>query len=166
LHENGIETAFVQGNVYQRNKALDAFKRKGATVRVLMLGLKTAASGSNLIEASHVILLDPVMGNKKEAQAVESQAIGRAYRQGQTRQVVVVRFMVKDSKEHKMYVKNYVEGETSTNNDNIVEDGKETEKPKLMRTSSIGTLLTTTPLLQKSKSFMELIEDGDPDLAI
>ncbi len=35
-----------------------------------------AASGTNLIEATHVVLLDPVSGSKNEAKAFESQAIG------------------------------------------------------------------------------------------
>ncbi len=41
-----------------------------------MLSLDKAAAGANLMEATHVVLLDPMTGTKKEAQAYESQAIG------------------------------------------------------------------------------------------
>ncbi len=58
-----------------------------------------------------MILLDPVVGTKKEAQAVESQAIGRAHRQGQTNQVTIVRFIIRDTIEHDMYITNYLEPE-------------------------------------------------------
>ena len=58
---------------------------------------------------SHV--LDPVVGTRKEAQAVEAQAVGRAYRQGQPGQVTMVRFLIKDTIEHRMYNKNYLEDE-------------------------------------------------------
>jgi len=52
-----------------------------------MLSLENAASGTNLIEGTHVILLDPVAGTRAKAVAVETQAIGRVHRIGQTKQV-------------------------------------------------------------------------------
>lgn len=45
-------------------------------------------------------------GTKEEAFALEQQAIGRAYRQGQTRQVTVVRFIVKDTLEETLHYRN------------------------------------------------------------
>lgn len=49
---------------------------------------------------------DPMTGSKKEAQAIESQAIGRAYRQGQSRPLTVVRFIVQHTIEHVLYLRN------------------------------------------------------------
>jgi SNF2 family DNA or RNA helicase len=46
-------------NVHNRNKAISAFKADDLRVRVIMLGLESAASGTNLMEATHVILLGP-----------------------------------------------------------------------------------------------------------
>lgn len=54
---------------------------------------------------------DPVAGTRKEAQATEAQAVGRAFRQGQEAQVTTVRFLIKDTIEHQMYIKNYLEDE-------------------------------------------------------
>ena len=52
-----------------------------------MLSLANAASGTNLVEATHVVLIDPVAGSPEEAIAIDSQAIGRAHRMGQDKQV-------------------------------------------------------------------------------
>jgi hypothetical protein len=58
--------------------------------------------------------VDPVAGTKHEARAAESQAIGRAHRQGQTSQVTIVRFIVRNTIEYDSYVQNYVETEAGT----------------------------------------------------
>jgi hypothetical protein len=49
---------------------------------------------------------DPMTGTKEEAQAYENQAVGRAQRQGQTKPVTVVRFVIKNTIEHEYYVRN------------------------------------------------------------
>ena len=58
-----------------------------------MLSSESAASGTNLTAASTVILLDPVYGTYEYRRNTEWQAIGRAYRMGQTKKVTVVRFL-------------------------------------------------------------------------
>ena len=54
-----------------------------------MLSLDSAASGTNLVEATHVILLDPVAGSKEKSIDIEMQAIGRAHRMGQNKRVII-----------------------------------------------------------------------------
>jgi SNF2 family DNA or RNA helicase len=80
LYENNIPHVYVKGNVHQRNKAIETFQND-EKVSVIMLSLQNAASGINLTQANYVILIDPVAGTKEEARAIETQAIGRAYRQ-------------------------------------------------------------------------------------
>ncbi len=41
-------------NVYRRNKAIMAFSKD---VKVILLGLKSAASGTNLTQATHIVLM-------------------------------------------------------------------------------------------------------------
>jgi hypothetical protein len=48
-------------NVHNRNKAITAFKADDLRVRVIMLGLESAASGTNLMEATHVVLLGKIL---------------------------------------------------------------------------------------------------------
>ncbi len=45
----------------RRNKAIQGFYAE-KDVKVIMLSLENAASGTNLIQATHVLLLDPVAG--------------------------------------------------------------------------------------------------------
>jgi SNF2 family DNA or RNA helicase len=105
LNTKHIPNRFLQGNVFTKTNCITSFKEK-ESVRVLMLSLKNAASGTNLIEATHIIFLDAVSGTKLEAQAIEAQAIGRALRQGQTNMINVVRFVIRDSLEFDFYVRN------------------------------------------------------------
>jgi SNF2 family DNA or RNA helicase len=77
-----------------------------------MLSSESAAAGTNLTSASKVILLEPVSGTYEFRKNTEGQAIGRAHRTGQTKQVTVVRFIIKDTIEEEIY------------NENIIEDAK------------------------------------------
>jgi len=54
-----------------------------------MLSLEHAASGTNLTEATHIVLMDPVAGSQAEAVSIEQQAIGRAHRMGQNKELTV-----------------------------------------------------------------------------
>jgi SNF2 family DNA or RNA helicase len=134
LEENNINSSMVEGNVYKKSKALKKFKAEDSDVQVILLSLSKAASGTNLIEASHVLLMDPMTGTKEEAQAYENQAIGRAQRQGQTKPVTVVRFVIKNTIEHEFYIRNTgtkQHGQVMLNRSNS----------KLVRSSSFGTLI-------------------------
>jgi len=155
LADSDIESAFVGGNVFRRRNAIRSFKAKDSSVRVILLSLESAASGSNLIEATHVILMDPVKGTKEEALATESQAIGRAHRQGQTNQITIVRFVVKNTVEYTTYVKNYF-----GDDEQLLQQATNSGRPKVVRSDSVGTILANTPsLFKKSKSITELVEN-------
>mmetsp|Transcript_34475 Transcript_34475/g.67156 ORF Transcript_34475/g.67156 Transcript_34475/m.67156 type:complete len:99 (+) Transcript_34475:1483-1779(+) len=83
-----------------RNAAIRKFNND--EVRVILLSLESSASGANLQKASHVILMDPPLGTKEEADAIEAQAIGRAHRQGQDKKLVVVRLAMSRTVEEKL----------------------------------------------------------------
>lgn len=87
----------IRGNVHQRTKVFREFT--SGLLRVLLLNPRDAATGLNLVEATHVLLLDPCHEAAGRALATEQQAIGRAHRQGQTRAVTVVRFYVRGTHE-------------------------------------------------------------------
>ncbi|ELR15494.1 SNF2 domain containing protein [Acanthamoeba castellanii str. Neff] len=145
LEDHGVRTIFCRGNVYQRNKAIAAFQKsvdsqpkkaaKGKEPeplpRVLMLSLENAASGTNLTQASHIILVDPICGSRSRAHAIEAQAIGRAHRLGQTQKLTVVRFLVVDTVEHETYLRNYVTKQEDDDEDEQVQEPVEvTSKSK------------------------------------
>lgn len=143
LKENGIKTVYVKGNVHQRNKAISTFKSQD-DVRVIMLSLENAASGTNLTEASHIILIDPIAGTKEQATAIESQAIGRAHRQGQKQQVSVMRMIMKDTVEHKFFLRNRQEDSMGSSN-------------RFVRSNSITTSLARSSELIRSRSLRDII---------
>lgn len=66
-----------------------------------------ACTGTNLTEATHIVLLDPVAGSREAARATEGQALGRAHRLGQTKQLTVLRLIMENTVEHKLYLRNY-----------------------------------------------------------
>eukprot|EP00029_Vermamoeba_vermiformis_P008911 TRINITY_DN4297_c1_g1_i1.p1 TRINITY_DN4297_c1_g1~~TRINITY_DN4297_c1_g1_i1.p1 ORF type:complete len:1047 (+),score=234.72 TRINITY_DN4297_c1_g1_i1:95-3235(+) len=157
LTDHNIDNVFVEGNVFKRNKAISSF-RKEDDIKVIMLSLRNAASGTNLIEATHVILMDPVTGSKKEAQAIESQAIGRAHRQGQTKQITIVRFVVRNTIEHALYLRN-----NDVNEDTTVVVTKD-NKPQLVKTASLTSLVAANTTLQRSGSFARPLEENNTNV--
>eukprot|EP01041_Mallomonas_annulata_P001049 gene1049-2057_t len=71
--------------------------RTDASVRALLLPLKSGAQGLTLVEASHVFLLEPLLNPAQEAQAVN-----RVHRIGQTRPSIVHRYIIKGTIEEKI----------------------------------------------------------------
>ena len=105
LAEFNIKNVYARGNVHVLNKNIDAFKRDDS-IRVIMLSSEHSNSGSNLTEASHIIMVDVLNMDKKQTQEVEKQAIGRAVRLGQKKPVKVVRLITQDTIESEYYKKN------------------------------------------------------------
>jgi SNF2 family DNA or RNA helicase len=96
LVENSINCVNLKGNAYVISKQLKRFKT--GDVQVILLSADRANSGTNLIEASCVILLDThLINDYKHRKDVEKQAIGRAVRLGQTKNVKVLRFIMKNT---------------------------------------------------------------------
>jgi len=79
-----------------REKALFEFEHRPEVV-VMLMSLKAAGMGINLVCANHVLLLD-VWWNP----TVEEQAIDRSHRIGQRRQVFVSRLTVADTVEDRI----------------------------------------------------------------
>jgi SNF2 family DNA or RNA helicase len=78
-------------NIITRNKTIKKF-REDANTRILLINLRAGGCGLNLIEANHVILMEPYW-NESEQQ----QAINRVYRLGQKKEVSVYRLQIKNS---------------------------------------------------------------------
>lgn len=92
----------------QKVKKLQEFKEDN--VKIMLLSLVKSASGLNLIEANHIVLLDPMSGSVEESRAYELQALGRAHRQGQDQKVKLMRFVMRDTFEEELYNRNKSSG--------------------------------------------------------
>lgn len=102
LIENKIKFVNLKGNAYVISNQLKKFKV--GDEQVILLSADRSNSGTNLTEASHIILLDThLIQNMKDRQNIEKQAIGRAVRLGQKKNVQVVRFIMKNTIEQ-MYL--------------------------------------------------------------
>jgi SNF2 family DNA or RNA helicase len=122
LEENNIFSVSCKGNVHKRNKAIKTFK-EGKNIKTIILSLKNAAAGINLIEGTHIILIDPISGKKQEIKAIESQALGRVRRIGKNNEIKIIRLIIKDTIEHCIYNKvNSIKNNKTTNKEIDIED--------------------------------------------
>ncbi|KAJ5109011.1 hypothetical protein N7456_005686 [Penicillium angulare] len=99
----GLELLGVEFRIYAstlspelRTKYLNLFREQNH-VRVLLMDLRQASHGLHLAQASRVFIVNPIWQPN-----VESQAIKRAHRIGQTRPVYVETLVLKDTLEDRM----------------------------------------------------------------
>lgn len=96
LDKSGIGHVSLTGATRNREEAVNRFQND-PQVRVFLLSLKAGGTGLNLTAASYVYLVDPWWNP-----AVEAQAIDRAYRIGQHRNVQAVRLICPGTVEEKI----------------------------------------------------------------
>ena len=75
-------------------------------IRIVLLSSDKAASGLNLTEANHILLLDTHNAGIIMSDLIEEQAIGRAIRLGQKKNVEIKRFVMKNTIEEENYNRN------------------------------------------------------------
>ena len=90
LEANGVSHRRLQG-AQRLESTLDDFRRV-PTVRALLLPTRSGANGLNLVEAQHVMLVEPLLNT-----AVEAQAVGRVHRMSQRHATTVHRFVVENT---------------------------------------------------------------------
>ncbi|KAJ6144842.1 DNA repair protein rad5 [Penicillium chermesinum] len=109
LDKSGVSFVRLDGSMPQkaRKAVLEEFQQtetfeediedSADEMPVMLISLKAGGVGLNLTTASNVFMMDPWWSF-----ATEAQAIDRVHRMGQTRDVSVTRFIVKDSIEGRM----------------------------------------------------------------
>ena len=105
LDNNGIKYVTIKGNAHIMASRIRKFKLD-KDIKVILLSSDRCSSGSNLTEASHIVLLDTLNQTKNNAKAIEEQAIGRANRIGQKKSVQVKRMIMENTIEHEYYIRN------------------------------------------------------------
>ena len=103
--EYEINHIFLNGSINTVSAKIRKFKIQN-DINVVLMSSDKSPSGLNLTEATTIILLDTLNTSKEESQIIEEQAIGRAVRIGQTEQVNVKRFIMRNTVEHDYYVRN------------------------------------------------------------
>lgn len=94
--ERNFKYSLLTGTTQNRGKIVGEFK-KSDDIRIFLISMKAGGVGLNLTEADYVFMLDPWWNP-----AAERQAINRAHRIGQHQNVIVYRFITKNSIEEKI----------------------------------------------------------------
>ena len=109
LNDNSISNTIIKGNTNCRSNAINKFKNSSIedTNKIIMLSLKNTASGTDLKNATHIFLIEPINDSSENIKLIESQAIGRAHRIGQKNNVKIIRILTKNTIEEEIYNKYY-----------------------------------------------------------
>lgn len=96
LADTGLAYEYLDGRTRDRKRRVERFQ-SDPLCPLFLISLKAGGVGLNLTAAGYVFLLDPWWNP-----AVEAQAIDRAHRIGQTREVFAYRLIAKDTVEEKV----------------------------------------------------------------
>ena len=96
LDRRGVVYEYLDGQTRDRKERVNRFQTD-PDCGVFLISLKAGGLGLNLTAADYVFLLDPWWNP-----AVEAQAIDRAHRVGQTRNVFAYRLICRNSVEEKI----------------------------------------------------------------
>jgi superfamily II DNA or RNA helicase len=96
LDSRGIVYEYLDGKTTNRQSKVERFQTD-ADCRLFLISLKAGGQGLNLTAADYVFILDPWWNP-----AVEAQAVDRAHRIGQNRNVFAYRLVAQDTVEEKI----------------------------------------------------------------
>jgi SNF2 family DNA or RNA helicase len=103
LDANDINHVYIKGSVSSRDKSIREFQ-KNPDIKCILLSAAFDASGVNLQQATNVFIVHPFRGD--EGHHYEKQAIGRAWRTGQTKPVKVKFFITEKTIEQTLWDEN------------------------------------------------------------
>ena len=96
LETRNVGFSYLTGQTKDRSAVVDSFQNN-PEIRVFLISLKAGGVGLNLTQADYVYVVDPWWNP-----AVENQAIDRAYRIGQQKNVMAIRLICPDTIEEKI----------------------------------------------------------------
>ncbi|KAG8380997.1 hypothetical protein BUALT_Bualt06G0075000 [Buddleja alternifolia] len=130
----------------QKSNATEISKKGAAQIetksaQVLLLLIQHGANGLNLLEAQHVILVEPLLNP-----AAEAQAVGRVHRIGQQHKTLVHRFIVKDTVEESIYKLN-----KSRNTSSFISGNRKNQDQPCLTLRDVESLFRVMPTANNSQ---------------
>ncbi len=122
LDASGIPYAYLDGSTPVRRRDAEIARFRAGEATVFLISLKAGGFGLNLTEADYVFLLYPWWNPASEAQAVD-----RAHRIGQARQVMVYRLVAQGTIEEKVMALKARKGELVAS---ILDSGADAAEPR------------------------------------
>lgn len=104
IRESGMRCMVIDGSMdlEERTSVINNFKAD-PQLNILLIQINTGGTGYNLQEANWVYIMSPTWNP-----CLEHQAIGRAHRTGQTKQVNVFKIIIKGSSDEYSYVEDKI----------------------------------------------------------
>ncbi|OWM87325.1 hypothetical protein CDL15_Pgr022436 [Punica granatum] len=124
-------------NVGRKGKVRDEGDSEPKSVQVLMLLIQHGANGLNLLEAQHVVLVEPLLNP-----AAEAQAISRVHRMGQENRTLVHRFIVKNTVEESIYKLNR---SRNANTSSFISGNTKNQDQPLLTLKDVESLFMISP---------------------
>ncbi|KAJ6855231.1 hypothetical protein NC651_040027 [Populus alba x Populus x berolinensis] len=116
-------------------KRTDRQQEETKSVQVLLLLIQHGANGLNLLEAQHVVLVEPLLNP-----AAEAQAVSRVHRIGQEKRTLVHRFIVKDTVEESIYKLN-----RSRSTSSFISGNTKNQDQPFLTLKDVESLFATVP---------------------
>ncbi|KAI8636931.1 SNF2 family N-terminal domain-containing protein [Parasitella parasitica] len=130
LHMNGIQCTTVDagaGSAASKNKV--AKFQQDPNINVILLDAKSQSSGLTLVEAHTAFIVEPVIN-----ESLEKQAINRIHRIGQTEETAVYWYIVQDTIEERIHAIHDIKRSHNKNNNAT----KDIEKAQMSKQSDGG----------------------------
>ncbi|MFD4421438.1 DEAD/DEAH box helicase [Agromyces sp. NPDC058484] len=132
LDAAGVPSAYLDGSTPVRRRDAEIARFRSGEASVFLISLKAGGFGLNLTEADYVFLLDPWWNPASEAQAVD-----RAHRIGQAKQVMVYRLVAADTIEEKVMALKQRKGELVAS---LLDEGSDAAGPRAAETLTADDL--------------------------
>lgn len=99
IEREGVATLSLNGTIPVKNRQeiVTEFNKASSSKRILLLSLTAGGVGLNLVGANHLLLIDLHWNPQLEAQAQD-----RIYRVGQKKDVIIYKFMCKETVEERI----------------------------------------------------------------
>ena len=139
LEQEGIAVQILTGSSTRASREQAIARFRASSAGVLILSLRTAAVGLNLIHASQVVFMEPAMNT-----GLEAQACGRVYRLGQRNPVEIIHLIAVGTVDEKIRL--FRDIDTSDTDGSAIQIGKicvvmSDRQRKLWRTQRLQNLI-------------------------